>query len=145
MLQATLPRLPFRRIIATHALRTNLASLHASLPQRNLCRADFSTTSRRCASEEPNAQALLGTQQKLVQMMQEKPELMQQVMDLKGMLDKEGVDVQGKSMPSKLEIFRVLMKPTVREAVMKLSTSFQEAGINPKEMMEELMAMERKK
>ncbi|KAI0959351.1 hypothetical protein AcW1_004200 [Taiwanofungus camphoratus] len=91
MLQATLPRLPFRRIIATHALRTNLASLHASLPQRNLCRADFSTTSRRCASEEPNAQALLGTQQKLVQMMQEKPELMQQVMDLKGMLDKEGM------------------------------------------------------
>lgn len=43
-----------------------------------------------------------------------------------------GIDVQGKSMPSKLEIFKVLMKPDVRDAVMKVSTAFQEAGINPK-------------
>lgn len=43
-----------------------------------------------------------------------------------------GVDVQGNAMPSKLEIFKIIMKPNVRDAVMKVSAAFQEAGINPK-------------
>ncbi|KAF9821022.1 hypothetical protein IEO21_00999 [Rhodonia placenta] len=83
------------------------------------------------------------SQQKFARLFQEKPELQQLVLDLKSALEKEGVDVQGNAMPSKLEIFKIIMKPNVRDAVMKVSAAFQEAGINPKEMMEELMAMQK--
>ena len=43
-----------------------------------------------------------------------------------------GVDVQSGKMPSKTEMFRLLMKTEVRESAMKMAAAFQEAGIDLK-------------
>jgi len=147
MLSLTLFRLPVKRILAVHALRLSPAVFHPhrnlTLPHRNPQHAQFSTSPRRNASEEPTAQSILQTQQKFARIFQEKPELQQLVIDLKSTLEKEGIDVQSGSMPSKMTILKIFMKPDVRDAVMKVSAAFQEAGVNPKDMMNDLMAMQK--
>ncbi|CCL99175.1 uncharacterized protein FIBRA_01190 [Fibroporia radiculosa] len=87
--------------------------------------------------------AVLETQQKLARILQQKPELQQLVLELKGILEQEGLDLQGQTMPSKLQLLRLFMKPEVRDAATKLTAAFQEAGINPQEMMGQMMAMQK--
>ncbi len=41
-----------------------------------------------------------------------------------------GIDVQSGQMPSKTDMFRLLMKTEVRESAMKMAAAFQEAGID---------------
>ena len=41
-----------------------------------------------------------------------------------------GVDVHSGQMPSKLDMFRLLMKTEIRESAMKMAAAFQEAGID---------------
>ena len=41
-----------------------------------------------------------------------------------------GVDVTSGQLPSKMEMFRLLMKSEIRESAMKMAAAFQEAGID---------------
>ena len=41
-----------------------------------------------------------------------------------------GVDVTSGKVPSKTEMFRLLMKTEIRESAMKMATAFQEAGLD---------------
>lgn len=94
MLQTILPRISVKRIIACHALRSNLVATYANRtftpPRRDIRAAEFSTTPRWSASEEASAQSVLQTQQKFARIFQEKPELQELVMNLKNTLEKEG-------------------------------------------------------
>ncbi|GBE79155.1 hypothetical protein BKA93DRAFT_823948 [Sparassis latifolia] len=141
--------LPVKRIFTTNALRLTPASLQSrsrpALPHRDPHHASFSTTPRRSASEEPETQALINQQQKVARLLQSDPELARLVVDFKDILESEGFTLNEQSMPSKLDMVRMFMRPKVREAAENLFAKFKEAGIDPKDIMDFGASMSKRK
>nr|VWP00678.1 UDP-xylose synthase [Ganoderma boninense] len=110
-------------------------------------RASFSTTAQRRANEVPteNLQAMFSQQQKLLKLMQEKPELLENINEFMQLLKDNGVDLSTGVMPSKMFMLRLLMKQEIRESAMKMVATLQEAGIDiqSKEVVESFMAMQK--
>ncbi|EJF63040.1 hypothetical protein DICSQDRAFT_146014 [Dichomitus squalens LYAD-421 SS1] len=109
--------------------------------------AAFSTTARRGADELPreNLQAIFEQQQqRFLKLLQEKPEVEEHIRGFVQLLKDNGVDVSSGQMPSKLDMFQLMMKKEIRESATCMATTLQEAGIdlrNP-EMMQSLMTMQ---
>ncbi|TBU32195.1 hypothetical protein BD311DRAFT_786147 [Dichomitus squalens] len=108
--------------------------------------AAFSTTARRGADELPreNLQAIFEQKQRFLKLLQEKPEVEEHIRGFVQLLKDNGVDVSSGQMPSKLDMFRLMMKKEIRESATCMATTLQEAGIdlrNP-EMMQSLMTMQ---
>ncbi|KAI0643720.1 hypothetical protein C8Q79DRAFT_976358 [Trametes meyenii] len=162
MLRTAICRVPHSRSLITPALRLahSAALRHPSLalsaarpaptPARDALHARaFSTSPRRGAEEDParNAelQHMFAQQQKLLKLLQEKPETLDHIKKFVEQLQENGVDVHSGRMPSKMEMIRLLMKTEIRESAMKMAAAFQEAGIDlqSKDMMQSLMAMQK--
>ncbi|RPD62010.1 hypothetical protein L227DRAFT_609876 [Lentinus tigrinus ALCF2SS1-6] len=84
-------------------------------------------------------------QQKLLRLLQDKPEVLDNIKEFVTLLQNNGVDVHAGQMPSKMDMFRLLMKTEIRESAMKMAAAFQEAGIDlqSKDMVQSLMAMQK--
>ncbi|KZT74545.1 hypothetical protein DAEQUDRAFT_761386 [Daedalea quercina L-15889] len=143
MFTRALRRVALSRIAAARTLHLSASSLHfprlASHPQRNWRRAEFSTTPRRNAAEDESMKAVMETQRKFDRIFQEKPELEQQMMELYQVLKDEGIDFRSGQLPTKTQMLGLVFKPKVREALTKVSASFQEVGVNPMEMQNDLI------
>ncbi|TFK85886.1 hypothetical protein K466DRAFT_600776 [Polyporus arcularius HHB13444] len=157
-----IPHVPVTRALAIPALRLAhtsalrhaplATSAHSPAPSRPslqtrevLLSRSFSTTPRRYAEEDPNLQAMFAQQQKLLKLLQDKPEVLDNIKEFVTLLQNNGVDVHSGQMPSKMDMFRLLMKTEIRESAMKMASAFQEAGIDlqSKDMMQSLMAMQK--
>ncbi|KAI0676784.1 hypothetical protein C8Q78DRAFT_1073566 [Trametes maxima] len=162
MLRTAVCHVPLSRSLITPAVRlAHTAALrHPSLcfartaqtppPTRDALHARaFSSSPRREAEEDParNAelQHMFAQQQKLLKLLQEKPETLDHIKKFVEQLQENGVDVHSGRMPSKMEMIRLLMKTEIRESAMKMAAAFQEAGIDlqSKDMMQSLMAMKK--
>ncbi|EMD41101.1 hypothetical protein CERSUDRAFT_80748 [Gelatoporia subvermispora B] len=104
--------------------------------------AHFSTTPRRCASEDPNAQEMVKIQEmmeKMQNVMETRPALVEHITQLKDMLEKEGIDMTTPNPSlSSFKMIRILMKPDVRELMMKVVVEFENAGITKEELIPRL-------
>ncbi|KAL7282062.1 hypothetical protein ACG7TL_003530 [Trametes sanguinea] len=151
--QVSLPRslaIPALRAAQTAVLRHPSLTLlrpAPTSPRDALHARAFSSTPLRAATEdvEKNArmQAVFAQQQKLLKLLQDKPETMEHIRKFIDQLKENGIDVASGKMPSKMDIMKLLMKVDVRESAMKMAAAFQEAGIDlqSKEMMQSLLAM----
>ncbi|KAM5532730.1 hypothetical protein V8D89_013622 [Ganoderma adspersum] len=152
------------RLAHTHALRHSYLLTHSrpssyTLPQSHRAgssshirdafhtRVSFSTTAQRRANEVPseNIQAIFSQQQKLLKLMQDKPELLDNINEFVQLLKDNGVDISTGVMPSKMSMFRLLMKEEIRQSAMKMAAALQEAGVDvqSKEMMESFLAIQK--
>ncbi|KAI0721950.1 hypothetical protein C8T65DRAFT_629745 [Cerioporus squamosus] len=157
-----IPHVPVTRALAIPALRLAhtsalrhyhlAASARSPTPSRPspparevLLSRSFSTTPRRQAEEDPNLQTMFAQQQKLLKLLQDKPEVLENIKEFVALLQNNGVDVHSGQMPSKMDMFKLLMKTEIRESAMKMAAAFQEAGIDlqSKDMMQSLMAMQK--
>ncbi|PCH41608.1 hypothetical protein WOLCODRAFT_137495 [Wolfiporia cocos MD-104 SS10] len=143
---AALSRLSLKRVVPNRALCSGsaffLAHRAVNLPHRNSQCAGFSTTPRRLAVEDSPEKVIAETQRKFTSLLLENPELQRLLGDLKTILEDEGINVMDTE-PSKMQVFRLMMKPHVRDAVMKAAVAFQEAGMDPKEVMQQLMELQK--
>ncbi|KAI0637728.1 hypothetical protein C8Q77DRAFT_385884 [Trametes polyzona] len=159
MIRSALCHVPLTRTLVTPALRlAHTAALrHPSLvllrsapspsPARDALHARaFSSSPQRRAEEDPELQHVFQQQQKLLKLLQEKPEVLEHIKKFVEQLESNGINVYSGKMPSKMDMFRLLMKPEIRESAMKMATVFQEAGIDmSKDMMQSLMSADLKK
>ncbi|KAH9918129.1 uncharacterized protein B0H18DRAFT_1123170 [Fomitopsis serialis] len=143
MFARSLHRVALSRIAAARTLHLSAGSAHfprlASHPRRDWRRAEFSTTPRRDAAEDESVNAMMETQQKFERIFREKPELKQHMKELYEVLKDEGIDFNGGRPPNKMQMLGLVFKPKVRDALMKVSASFHEMGINPQDIQEDLM------
>ncbi|PIL36701.1 hypothetical protein GSI_00390 [Ganoderma sinense ZZ0214-1] len=133
---------------SSHAIpQTHRAGSSSQIRDALRSRASFSTTAQRRANEVPteNLQAMFSQQQKLLKLMQDKPELLDNINEFMQLLKDNGVDLSTGVMPSKISMMRLLMKQEIRESAMKMAATLQEAGIDlqSKEMMESFLAMQK--
>ncbi|KAI0662971.1 hypothetical protein C8Q70DRAFT_482546 [Cubamyces menziesii] len=144
--------IPVLRVAQTAALRHPLGHISSPspAPARDALHArSFSSSPLRRASEDParNAelQMMFEQQQKLLKLLQDKPETLEHIKTFVGQLKENGVDVTSGQLPSKMEMLRLLMKSEIRESAMKMAAAFQEAGIDmqSKDMMQSLLAMKK--
>ncbi|TFY59862.1 hypothetical protein EVJ58_g5513 [Rhodofomes roseus] len=145
MFACSLHRIALTQITVARTLHLSVSAAHfprlASHPHRlgHRQHAEFSTTPRRDAAEDESVNVMLETQRKFDRIFKEKPELKQHMMDLYQVLKDEGVDFNGGQAPSKMQMLGLVFKPKVRDALMKVSASFHEMGINPQEMQDDLI------
>ncbi|CDO74115.1 hypothetical protein BN946_scf185043.g165 [Trametes cinnabarina] len=144
--------IPALRLPQTAALRHPCLSLVRPAPSSSrdaLHTRAFSSSPRRNAAEDEAKNAELNMmftqQQKLLKLLQDKPETMEHIKKFIEQLQANGIDVTSGKMPSKMDMLRLLMKSDIRESAMKMAAAFQEAGIDlqSKEMMQSLMAMQK--
>ncbi|KAH9905066.1 uncharacterized protein BXZ73DRAFT_22461, partial [Epithele typhae] len=133
--------IPTLRLAHTAALR-HIPALAPSLPPRQSpqsqwrarealqTRAAFSTSSPRQAGEDPHMQAVFNNQQKFLRLMQDKPEVFENMKAFAEMLEQNGVDIKSGKIPNKMDMFRLMMRADVRERAMKMVEAFKEAGID---------------
>ncbi|KAI0773774.1 hypothetical protein C8Q74DRAFT_1266640 [Fomes fomentarius] len=144
---------PTLRLVHTVTLRHGLSLAHSpqsqtqrsSLTRDALRTRSFASSPHRRAEEDPNLQRVFDNQQKVLQFLQDKPEVLDYMKEFITLLKDNGIDVQSGQMPSKTDMFRLLMKTEVRESAMKMATAFQEAGIDlrSKDMMQSLLDMQK--
>ncbi|KAI9001128.1 hypothetical protein BD414DRAFT_473674 [Trametes punicea] len=145
---------PAIRLVQTAALRHPSLSVLRAVPSPSsaldaLHARPFSSTLHRRAEEDParNAelQMLFAQQQKLLQLLQDKPETLENIKKFIEQLQANGIDVHSGKMPSKMDMLRLLMKSDIRESAMKMAATLQEAGIDlqSKEMLQSLLAMQK--
>ncbi|KAI0366356.1 hypothetical protein BV20DRAFT_971860 [Pilatotrama ljubarskyi] len=162
MLCSTLYQVPLTRSLVTPAFRLaqTAALRHPSLsflrsapspsPKRDaLHTRAFSSSPQWRAQEDPAKNAELQTmfqqQQKLLKLLQDKPETLDHIKKFVEQLQENGIDVYSGKMPSKMDMLRLLMKSDIRDSAVKMAAAFQEAGIDlqDKNMMKSLMAMKK--
>ncbi|KAI0356696.1 hypothetical protein OH77DRAFT_1503615 [Trametes cingulata] len=139
---------PALRLAHTAALRHPLRSAPAPSPTRDALHARaFSSSPRRMAEEDTakNAelQMMFQQQQKLLKLLQDKPETLEHIKKFVEQLQENGIDVYSGKMPSKMDMLRLLMKSDIRESAMKMAAAFQDAGIDLRDqnLVKSLMAM----
>ncbi|KAI0334846.1 hypothetical protein GY45DRAFT_1317910 [Cubamyces sp. BRFM 1775] len=146
--------IPALRLAQTSALRHPLSRISSPSPSpapaRDALHArSFSSSPLRRAAEDParnaDLQMMFEQQQKLLKLLQDKPETLEHIKTFVEQLKENGVDVSSGQLPSKMEMLRLLMKSEIRESAMKMAAAFQEAGIDiqSKDMMQSLMAMKK--
>ncbi|KAI0771515.1 hypothetical protein BD413DRAFT_55931 [Trametes elegans] len=162
MIRSAICHVPLTRTLGIPALRVahtavlrhpSLALLQSSIsptPRRDALHARaFSSSPRRRAEEDParnaDLQMMFAQQQKLLKLLQDKPETLDHIKKFVEQLQENGIDVHSGRMPSKMEMLRLLMKTEIRESAMKMAAAFQEAGIDiqSKDMMQSLLAMQK--
>ncbi|KAH9894188.1 hypothetical protein C8Q73DRAFT_790752 [Cubamyces lactineus] len=144
--------IPALRLAQAAALRHPLSRISSPspVPARDALHArSFSSSPLRRASEDParnaDLQMMFEQQQKLLKLLQDKPETLEHIKTFVEQLKANGVDVTSGQLPSKMEMLRLLMKSDIRESAMKMAAAFQEAGIDLQSqgMVQSLMAMKK--
>ncbi|OJT13393.1 hypothetical protein TRAPUB_10159 [Trametes pubescens] len=146
---------PALRLAHTTALRHPSLSLlrftPSSSPTRDaLHTRHFSSSPQRRAEEDPERNAQLQNvftqQQKLLKLLQEKPETLEHIKKFVEQLESNGIDVYSGKLPGKMDMLRLLMNPDIRDSATKMAAAFQEAGIDmSKDMVQSLMTVDLKK
>ncbi|KAI0751280.1 hypothetical protein C8Q80DRAFT_563766 [Daedaleopsis nitida] len=146
--RACIPHVPVTRALAiptirlahTFALRHFTLSVHTarsspshprqpSWARSALITRSFSSTPHRRAGEDPKLQAIFENQQRVLKLLQDKPEVLDNMKEFVTLLKDNGVDVQSGQMPSKMEMFSLLMKTEVRDSAMKMAAAFKKLAL----------------
>ncbi|OCH93562.1 hypothetical protein OBBRIDRAFT_885394 [Obba rivulosa] len=135
-----------QRLGSVHAPRICLASTPSSSrahrrPHQTPL-AHFSSTPRRSASEDPDSTEVIKIQEMLEKMqnvMETSPALVEHITQLKDVLEKEGIDMSAPNPSlSSFKMVKILMKPDVRDLMMKVMGEFENAGITREELIPRL-------
>ncbi|KZT13134.1 uncharacterized protein LAESUDRAFT_808596 [Laetiporus sulphureus 93-53] len=134
---------PFsRQTLSARAIHSNATTRILASHRHRTRQAAFSTTPGRRAEEDENFKQYVEISQKLGHAIEHKPEIKQMLKELQQALEDAGLDLT--KPPSKLQMFRLLLKSDVRNAAMKVSAALSESGVDVQDTWDQLVAMQKK-